>query len=194
MPVKDRHSAHNNMRCNNEIWCAGCVKWDAHGAHVVHKHIWTSLVYTLQCHSYTTSSITNILSLMSLIFSLLCQGYTHSCLRAFLTSAYEVRISNQVVTRAKTMTKEEHENNKKTSVRYKESLRENLQLDVVKFCKSFQIFLYCKAQQEGSTHGCSLLAIICKWYLLCRVVNLAHAHICSVAVLCYLLGGIREVR
>ena len=27
---------------------------------------------------------------MSLIFSLLCQGYTRSCLRAILTSAYEV--------------------------------------------------------------------------------------------------------
>ena len=113
IPVKDRHSARNNMRCNNEILCAGCTKCDAHGAHVVHKHIWTSLVYTLQCHSYTTFNVTIILSSMSLIYSLLCQGYTRSCLRAFLTSAYEVRISNQVVTRAKTMTKEEHENNKK---------------------------------------------------------------------------------
>ena len=58
--------------------------------HVVHKHLSASLVYTLQCHSYTTSSVTNILSSMSLIYSILCQGYTRSCLRGILTSAYEV--------------------------------------------------------------------------------------------------------
>ena len=29
------HSARNNMRCKNEILCAGCAKCDAHGAHVV---------------------------------------------------------------------------------------------------------------------------------------------------------------
>ena len=88
--IKHGHSAWNNMRCNNEILCAGCTKWDAHGAHVVHQHLSASLVYTLQCHSYTTSNVTNILSSMSLIFSLLCQGYTRSCLRVILISAYEV--------------------------------------------------------------------------------------------------------
>ena len=111
--IKPGHSARNNMRCKNEILCAGWAKCDAHGAHVVHQHLSASLIYTLQCHSYTTSNVTNILSPMSLTYSLLCQGYTHSCLRGILTSAYEVRIGNQVATRAKTMTKEEHENNKK---------------------------------------------------------------------------------
>jgi len=90
LTIKDGHSAWNIMCWVFVILCAGCTKWDAHGAHVVHKHIWTSLVYTLQCHSYTTSSFTNILSSMSLIYSLLCQGYTRSCLRGILTSAYGV--------------------------------------------------------------------------------------------------------
>ena len=88
--IKPGHSARNNMRCKNEILCAGWAKCDAHGAHVVHQHLSASLVYTLQCHSYTTSNVTNILSSISLIFSLLCQGYTRSCLRAILISAYEV--------------------------------------------------------------------------------------------------------
>ena len=88
--MKHGHSARNNMRCNNEILCTGCTKCDAHGAHVVHQHLSASLVYTLQCHSYTTSNVTNILSSMSLIYSILCQGYTRSCLRGILTSTYEV--------------------------------------------------------------------------------------------------------
>ena len=39
-------------------------------------------------------------------------------------------------------------------------------------CRSNREFC-CKEQQEGNTNRCSLLAIICKWYLLCWVVNLA---------------------
>lgn len=34
LAIKDEHSVRNNMRCQHEIGCAGCVKCDAQGAHV----------------------------------------------------------------------------------------------------------------------------------------------------------------
>ncbi len=49
---------------------------------------------------------------------------------------------------------------------------------------------------EGASDGGRMLLLIDYMFiaLLSRVVNLAHAHVGSVAVLCCLLGGIREVR